>query len=256
MKANANYGFIDLHTHILPGVDDGAKDISQAVKMISMAYANGTRGIFLTPHYGRRFKGISPDIITDAFESFSAAVRKQCPDLNLYLGSEIHYELDTAALLEQGACLTLHGTDFCLIEFGTMSRSSTVRQAIWELVRYGYTPIIAHAERYSTFVQNPSLVEEVLSMGALIQINADSVLGRNGFKTKRFCARMLKRRQVHFIGSDAHDLSRRRPKLYACWKKVLRKYGPDYASELFCSNAQAVINQHSTDEGDFYGTSE
>ena len=102
-------------------------------------------------------------------------------------------------------------------------------------------PIIAHAERYSAFCYDPTLTDEVLKMGARIQLNADSVMGRHGLRVKRFCHRLLKAEQVHFIASDTHDLKRRTPNLLPCYKRICKKYGEKYAKRLFWKNPRALI---------------
>lgn len=256
MEKKWEYSLADFHTHILPGVDDGASDLEHSMKMVAAAYESGTRILFLTPHFSRHFHGVSAVELRKIFKEFEDRVHQIYPDLRLILGNEIHYEMDTPDHLETGRCMTMGDSSYCLIEFRSGALASRILSAISELVRCGYTPVIAHAERYASIVQNPSLVEDAVSMGALIQLNADSILGMNGFRIKRLCAGLLKRRLVHFVGSDAHDISRRPPEVGKCMKKIVKKYGAAYAKEIFLDNPLAVINNESISEGDTYGISE
>lgn len=240
-------GYIDIHTHILPGVDDGAKDMEQALNLVRMAYENGTRTIFLTPHYRGKYKEKDAAQLRDIFTHFCQVVWRQFPDMRLYLGSEIHYEMEAPERLAEGKILSLHNSEYCLLEFQTSASRSQVITGVSEMTRYGYTPIIAHAERYHIFQRDSSLTEEVLAMGALIQLNVESVMGKNGWTVKRYCDHVLKEQQVHFIASDAHDAVVRPPLLRKCWWMVYKKCGVEYANRLFFYNAMAVIKNESID---------
>lgn len=245
-----NYGHADLHTHILPGVDDGARDLDQALELVRMAYADGTRHLFLTPHYRGRYRRNGPDHLRQVYADLQAAVSEQLPDMHLYLGNEIHWQSDAPEQLEVGQILSLHDSGYCLLEFHSAALRSQVLTGVAEIARYGYTPIIAHAERYEVFRRDRTLTDEVLAMGALIQLNADSILGGSGWGVKRFCHGLLKKRQVHFVASDAHDAGYRTPVLSACRKVVAKKYGQAYACRIFADNARAVIENTMLDEGD------
>lgn len=234
-------GFVDIHTHILPGVDDGAQEMDTALEMVHLAYENGTRVLFLTPHYRGKFKANTPEYLRESFQSFEQAVYKQFPQMQLILGQEVHYQTDIPERLSVNRVLTIDDSEYVLLEFRGNSLRAEIVRGVTDLSRCGYTPIIAHAERYEIFRKDFSLVDEVLSHGALIQLNADSVMGTHGFFVKHFCHKVLKRENAHFIASDAHDTDMRIPVLEKCFAYVKRKYGEDYALRLFCRNAQIVM---------------
>ncbi len=234
-------GFTDIHTHILPGVDDGAVDMEQAMELVRMAYENGTRNLVLTPHYRGAYKEYTPGRLLDVFAALRRNISQELPDMQLYLGQEIYYEMDVLLRMEEGRALTIHGSAYCLLEFRTNALSAQILAAVSEMVHHGYTPIIAHAELYDAFLNDRQLTDAVVRQGALIQLNADSVMGKQGFWIKRFCTSLLKRRKAHFIASDAHDEKKRPPLLRKCWWKVYKKYGKDYALQLFHDNAMSVI---------------
>lgn len=234
-------GFTDIHTHILPGVDDGAHDLSQALNLTRMANKDGTAAIFLTSHYRGRYRRNSPAWLRETADMFRQAVDENGLEVELYLGSEVHYEDGVMDKILRGEILTMNDSDYILLEFSAASLSSAVRTGVDAAVNAGLVPIIAHAERYDCFRKNKALAEEVCGMGALIQLNADSILGKHGLGVKLLCGRLLKEQLVSFVASDAHDASERSPLMYRCYQQVLKKYGKDYAAQLFWKNGRAVI---------------
>lgn len=242
MSRVSNNGLVDIHCHILPGVDDGARDIKEALELVRMAYADGTRAMILTPHYRGNYRKNTPQFLHQCYDALCAQVRKELPGMELYLGSEAAWERDLGEKFAEGYVLPLHGSPFVLLEFEFGCMRSQVTDGVMDVVSCGYTPIIAHAERYDIFRRDKALADEVLSMGALIQLNADSVLGKRGFWLKRCCHRWLKQGKVHFIASDAHDSQNRPPLLGACFAYVSKRYGEDYAWLLLRDNARALLS--------------
>ena len=235
-------GFVDIHTHILPGVDDGAQTVKDAMAMLRLAWNHGTRGVILTPHYRGRFKKNSPALLQERFSELRAQADWELPGLNLYLGQEIYYEVDAPGDLTAGNLLRLNNSAYALLEFRPNTPRNQIVHGINEVILSGFTPIIAHAERYNDFREDTSLADEALEMGALIQLNADSILGRHGLSVRRCCHRWLKQEKVHFVASDAHDTTHRTPVLRDCFLEIHKKYGQAYAAKLFEENPLAVIN--------------
>ena len=234
-------GFIDIHTHILPATDDGAADLLAALELVKMAWENGTRTLILTPHFRGIYRRNTPELLRQRFEEFSREVGGRFPQMRLCLGNEIHYHSDVPDRLLAGSVLPMCDSEYALLEFDNRSMRSQVVSAVMDTIQAGYTPIIAHAERYEVFRKNETLLDEVLELGALIQLNADSVMGKHGFGVKRFCHKLLQRQQAHFIGSDAHDMVNRPPLLRDCFLHIHKKYGDEYAARVFYENAQAVV---------------
>jgi protein-tyrosine phosphatase len=130
---------------------------------------------------------------------------------------------------------------YILLEFPSTAFPTQILSGILECTGAGKLPIIAHAERYDAFRHDPTLTEEALKLGARIQLNADSIMGKHGFFVKRFCHKLLKAEKVHFIASDAHDLRRRPPVLLPCYKRICKKYGEKYAKRIFWKNPRAIL---------------
>ena len=234
-------GFTDIHTHILPAVDDGAQDMSQALRLLRMAWENGTRTIILTPHYRGKYKKNTPADLKACYHWLCEMASSSFPDLKLYLGNEISYEVDAPEAMHNSKVLMLNESQYALLEFRTNSLRSQIVNGVSETIRCGFVPIVAHVERYDISRSDATLVDDLLEMGALLQLNADSVMGANGFGVKRFCHKLLKAEKIHFIASDAHDAKHRPPLLRDCFLKVHKKYGREYAAQVFYENAQAVI---------------
>lgn len=241
MRKKRMNGFVDIHTHILPGVDDGAQSEADAFALIDIALKGGTKTIILTPHYRGAYRKHTPEFLKEAFAAFELKVKARYPDMKLYLGNEILYESDAPERLADGKILSMNGTQYALLEFKPSSLRSRIISGVTEMLYSGFTPIIAHVDRYDAFIKDKTLTDEVINMGALIQVNADSVMGKRGFGVKHFCHKLLKAGKVHFVATDAHDTSERPSDLGECFAKVEKKYGSDYAAQIFRENALAVI---------------
>ena len=239
------HGFIDIHTHILPGIDDGAKNLQEACRLVRMAWQDGTRTLFLTPHCWEERWNCSVQQIRETFSQLQAQVAREMPDMQLYLGAEIRYGSSVPERLQQETLLAMNGSDFVLLEFSTQAVKSQILMAVMEVVRYGYTPIIAHAERCECFHTVSDLVDEVRSLGGYIQINADSIMGVHGFAIKRFTHKLLKGQKVDFVASDGHDCKERPPLLQKCYLRVCKKFGEEYAARVFIQNARCMARKGS-----------
>ncbi len=230
-----------MHTHILPAADDGAQNMADAMRMVRLAWKNGTRTIMLTPHYRGAYKTNTPQWHRENLDIFRRMVADEFPDMELYLGSEAHYEIDLPDRVMAGDVMTLNESRYILLEFSSISLKSRIIAGVSEMISCGLVPIIAHADRYEAFRATENLADEVLEMGALIQLNADSVMGKHGAQVHAFCHRLLQEEKAHFIASDAHDVEHRPPQLRDCFLSVHKKYGQEYAAQIFCTNARAVI---------------
>lgn len=232
--------YADLHTHILPGVDDGAADLTTAMQMLSQAYADGTRVLCLTPHFREPYRDNFTDKLLPIFESLVVAAAEKYPDLVILPGCEVHYQSDAAKLLSEGQLLTV-GAEHVLLELGWTVSYSMLTAALDDMLQYGFVPIIAHPERYDIFRRDKDLARQVVDMGALLQLNAGSVTGELGFGIKRCCHRLLKEGLASIVASDAHGTQRRTAQLRRCAEYIAKKYSPDYAAQLLWETPRAVL---------------
>ncbi|MDO5403723.1 MAG: capsular biosynthesis protein [Eubacteriales bacterium] len=234
---------VDMHNHILFGVDDGADSIETSINMLKTAYEDGIKKVLLTPHFHPRRGMAAADDIYDAFEVLQERVNKELPDMELYLGREVYFTSESLDMLENHEELRICGGGNVLIEFSTAASASAVSHAVSNVIMTGFTPIVAHVERYGCTIENKHLIEDLKSMGAYIQINADSVLGENGFSIQRVVKWLLKNELVDIIASDAHDAKSREPKLFKCYQYVAKKYGEEYAYYMMHDLPVRILNE-------------
>lgn len=224
---------IDLHSHILPGVDDGAQTVDDAIAMAKAAVASGITHLMCTPHHNNgRFNNVKEDIIRKVAD-LQATLDSENVPLILFEGQEVRIGGDLSAQYEQGLLL---GTDmddkYMLIEFPSDDVPLYTEQVFFELFSLGVTPVIVHPERNSVFIEEPDKLIPFLEMGVLAQMTAPSLVGVFGKKIERVSHQMLKHNMVHTIASDAHNLTGRRFYLKEAYKIINDKYGVDKLSEL------------------------
>ncbi len=230
--------FSDIHTHLLYGVDDGASDVNEMYAMVDAAYKDGIRLICATPHCCPNLFGNNREGIDIAYKELTDYCADRYPDLKLFLGSELFYGGDGVMWLKNGLCRPLGGTKYVLVEFGVSEPEASILKSVHELFNKGYIPIIAHAERYTnlSFKQ----VAEFRKNGVLIQVNATD-MHSIAFCEKLRLKKLLSKKLVDFVSTDAHDLYNRPPCMSVFYKYVSAKYCEDYANEIFCLNAKELF---------------
>ena len=227
---------IDIHTHILPYIDDGSDSSQISIELLKEAQKQGVTDVFLTPHYRLRYKREKTEIV-EIFEKFCDEVKKENLNVNLYLGQEIYYSRSIRQLISNGNLLSLNNSKYVLVEFSYMS-SSEIDEMIYEITLLGYVPVLAHVERFD-FV-SIGLIKQLKSLGALVQINAGSLFAGRFSSSKRKAKKLLKLGLVDFVASDVHSF---RPNyLQKANEFIAKKFGRDVANKLFIENAKKVIN--------------
>ncbi len=232
---------VDIHCHIMPGVDDGSRDMDTSLKMLEIAAREGITDVILTPHHKPLHHNVSVERNKIYTKRLNEAVRSAGIDIRLYSGNEIYYSDETQRQLEEGMICTLADSEYVLVEFHPTNPYRAISNAVYQIQGAGFIPIIAHVERYSDIVSHPAYVEELINKGCYIQVNALSVMGKYGFGIKLFVKKLLKNTLVHFVATDAHDTKRRAPYMADCRSYIQRKYGKDYADRIFYENPMSVI---------------
>lgn len=229
---------IDIHTHLLPGVDDGSKDLQTSLELINELVNQGVTDIFVTPHfYSLRGFYHSYEKNLLIFEELKEVVKRENMDVNLYLGNEIFYNHQTIKYLKEGVITTLNESKYVLIEFSFIDENESMMDAIKDLKDIGYIPIIAHPERYSYFKELEEY-KRLKESGAMFQINASSIVGDYGRKIKHFVKTLINEGLVDFVSSDIHDF--RRPNLSKAYEVIEREFSKDKAEQLF--NNRVILN--------------
>ncbi len=194
---------IDIHTHILPGIDDGSKDVETSVKQLKIMADLGVTDVICTPHFITNFyeNGLKKRI--HAAEKLSKALEKEKVPIRIHLGSEVL--LDSKSLenikLEK---LNIQGTNYVLVESEMIAFPADFTEILYYLVKAGYTPILAHPERYNEVKKDPNIIENFLHRNVLIQINSRSLLGDYGKEAENAAWHLLHNGWVHFLASDNH----------------------------------------------------
>lgn len=208
---------IDIHTHILPNVDDGSSDFDTSCKLLELELENGVNKVICTPH--QNYLNLNKELLIEKFNEFKNKINL---DIELYLGSEIYYYKGFLNDLVNDKLLTLNNSKYILIEFST-SQNTDIIDIVYSIRLKGYIPIIAHIERYS-YLNNEDYLK-IKKEGALIQINASSF---NYSNTKKIIKYLLKNNLVDFVASDCHDLNRRSVDFFKIKKYIYKKYKEQY----------------------------
>lgn len=200
----------DIHSHILPGLDDGAKNLQESLALVRMAYEQGITHIIATPHYSPQFHNCRPTLIRERCLALEEEVQKNiAPEIRIYPGQEICWEDGVPEKLDAGELLTLADSSYVLIEFMPQESYRRIYQSLRTLRLAGYLPILAHAERYGELRKKG--LEELADTDILIQMNYGSIGSRMFDRDERWCRKQLKEGLIHFLGTDMHSTNRRPP---------------------------------------------
>lgn len=233
---------IDIHTHILPGVDDGAKDWETCLNMLQKSAECGVQKVIATPHYFPwKQKSTPMEIEALCREAQKKLLKKHGITMDIYPGNEIYYSTDAIQDLKEGKMLTLAGSRYILVEFDPRSSYQVFCRAVKEFRDAGYIPIVAHMERYECMSQ-ASKMQELKDMGALFQMNVEAFQGGFFDSDSRWSKKCLLEEQVDFLASDMHGLHRRTPIAEEELLWIRKKLNPKYQKVLLYENAQAILD--------------
>lgn len=236
-------GLYDIHCHLLPGVDDGSKNMKETIQMLKMEYEQGVRGIFATPHYRKGMFETSEAELKEQFELLRKEADKIVPGMEVYLGCEFFRQKQMNEILLGQPWMTMGDSRYVLTEFQEEENKSDIRETVCELLSCDWIPILAHVERYACMRNELAFVEELSELGVCISVNADSILGKSGFQVKRFCKKLIDRDLLMYIGSDAHGSEHRVVRIGECAKYLERKYGSDYVQRIMVENPKKIVKE-------------
>ncbi len=240
--------FIDMHCHILPGVDDGAKDVQEMKRMLNIAYDEGICCMIATPHHHPRRGREKPEVLQEQLVLARREAKKIDEKFRIYLGTEIYFGQDIPELLKEKRILTMNRREYVLVEFSPSDSFIYIQQSIQQLQMKGYEVILAHIERYNCILDDIELAEHLYDMGTLIQVNAGSITGDSGRKVKKFVKQLMEYDLVFCVGTDAHSERHRPPKMRKAADYVEKKFGEDYARRIFFGNAMRMLRKRKKHE--------
>ena len=233
--------YFDMHCHLLFGVDDGPECIEEALALLQQEYDDGVRTVYLTPHYRKNMFSSSAELRQQNFELLKAHAKQRFPGLKLRLGCEVHVHMDVVRDLKHAACSTLGNTDFVLLEFPESAEKKYIIERCHAVMTVGYRPVIAHAERCTAIRKDLGLLQKLVNMGVYIQMNAGSIVGEEGFARKWFCKKAMQHNLLHFVGSDAHNLTNRKPNIQKCARYLEKGMGAAYRDQIMIENPREII---------------
>ena len=236
------HNFIDIHSHILPGVDDGAKDMDTSMKMLDMAYSQGVRTMIATPHYYPGHMRYPKEHLEEVYRETVSVIKEKYSDFTLLLGNEIYYRDEVVEKLKNKRICTLADTQYILLEFSPATEYDYMTKAVYKCLENGYYPILAHIERYAALWKNERHVKELIRMGAYMQINAENFQGGLFSAERRYCLKLLQSDLVHFIGSDCHNTQKRSPNLKYAMDYLKEKLEPEVFHKLTLDNPEKLLD--------------
>lgn len=233
---------IDIHSHILPGIDDGASSLEESLAMARIAVDDGIRVMVATPHVITGLYPNTREMILAAMGKLQRVLLENDISLSILPGAEYHLEPDLPKRMARGDLLTVNDAGrYLLVELPAALVPEYTGRAFYELQLQGVTPIIAHPERNVDFAREPDLLHELVSHGALVQITAGSLTGLLGSEAAATARNFLKQGCVHFIASDAHTAGNRAPVLSDAARETLRLADEEEAQNLVTGNPDRAI---------------
>ncbi|MDF2519788.1 MAG: capsular biosynthesis protein [Clostridia bacterium] len=230
----------DIHSHLLPGVDDGAATIEEAVEITYAAEKAGVKAIVCTPHFmGDSYKSSAANNLS-MLSCLREAVEQKGIGIELYLGNEVHINPEIIKLLDAGIISTINNSRYILIELPVLSKPIFTDDILFKLRLRGLVPVIAHPERYVWVMRKPKELSEIIRMGCLIQLNIASISGCYGDAARRAAKALLRENSIHLLGSDSHTST----KIYDSCKadlRLLKKLSSEYKVGRIIENTEAVV---------------
>ncbi|MGW8424542.1 tyrosine-protein phosphatase [Peribacillus simplex] len=236
---------IDIHCHIIPGVDDGSANIEDSLTMAKKAVEAGITHVFATPHHlNEKYVNFKSDIMNRVLRLNESLLLNNIP-LTLHLGQEVRIHRDIFTSLEKDEILTLdnNGT-YLLLELPSGKVPTYTQEVIYELLLKGITPIIVHPERNKELIANHKLLFELVQEGALTQITSGSIIGNFGKTIQSFSKKIIEHNLTHFIATDAHNIGSRGFTLQHAFETITKLYGIE-RSFHFKENAEQLLKGQS-----------
>lgn len=239
---------IDLHCHLLPGIDDGAADLAESLAMARTAVADGVTHLACTPHiYPGLYDNNGPDILI-AVARLQAELDEAGVDLTLLTGADVQLAPDMVEGLRSGRLPSLADSRYFLFEPPHHVAPQRMNDVIFELLAAGYVPVITHPERLTWIEERYETICEAFDAGAWIQLTGGAVTGMFGRRARYWSERMLDEGRVHLIASDGHNMRRRRPVLSEAHEAAASRIGSDAALDLVLRRPQGVLLNRDPDE--------
>ncbi|MFX3634099.1 MAG: tyrosine-protein phosphatase [Candidatus Pristimantibacillus sp.] len=231
---------IDIHSHILPGIDDGAADWEHSIALARAAEEEGITDLVATPHHYDGKYNNPIEIVHHLTEQLNERLREQSIPLKVHQGQEIHIHHELLRNWQEGKLLGLAGSKYVLLEMPASHVPHAMEQMVYELKLQDVHVVIAHPERNAEIVKSPDCLEDLIAAGAYAQVTSHSLLGGFGRGIERAAWTLSRRGLIHFVASDAHNLSWRGFRLKEAYERVTAEMGEEWSS-YYEQNAHALL---------------
>ena len=238
---------IDFHTHIIPNIDDGARNIEETFNLIKEAKEAGFEGIVLTSHYIENYYETDVPERDIWVNAISDNLKTKGIDTNLYLGNEIYMSENMMNLLIDGKASTINNSSYVLFEMPLNAEPMNLYDVIYSLQENKLIPILAHPERYSFIQKEPELVYDLIEKGVLMQANYGSILGQYGEKAQIIVRRFFENNMIHFLGSDVHRQNSIYKKIPKALEEIKDIVGEEKLKELTTTNPKLALENKRID---------
>lgn len=232
---------IDIHSHILPGIDDGARSLEESISIIQELASQGVTSIIATPHFildtmymSSRKRNL------ELLGRLKQALVDAHIDVNLYLGNELFIDIELADLLQHGVVSTMADSKYILVEFSLNEEYPNYEDILGNLIELGYKVILAHPERYALTQQDYTIIQRLHEMGILMQCNVGSFVGQYGKSTKKLAIRLAKEKMIFALGSDIHRANGRN-RIIKAQKKLRKYYNERELNQIMVRNPGKII---------------
>lgn len=230
---------VDLHAHILPGIDDGATSIDESLQMCNIAYQDGIRTIVATPHVGK-FPN-TKEIILNKLKELSNNLSTNKIELNLLAGADVEFKPEIFTFIQNKSILTINNSRYLLLDIPFFLLPPNIENLIRSIIDNGIVPIISHPERCLQIQEDISILYNIVKSGALVQITACSITGKMGDRAKEVSHTILKHNLAHIIATDTHGLNNRPPILSEAVAVACGIIGKDLALSMVTTIPQCII---------------
>lgn len=233
---------IDIHSHILPSIDDGSKDIEETKKVIQEAINAGFEGIVLTSHY---IEGYYEADVKER-EKLIRKIQK-IQNIQLYIGNEVYFTENMIQLLEDKKISTINNTRYILFEIPFNIKPMNIYDIIYEMMQHKLIPILAHPERYTFIWKQPDMIFDLIEKGVLMQANYGSIIGQYGKQAQLIVEKFLLNDMIHFLGTDAHKPESIYTQMTEVLQKLEQLIGKEKLQKLSKTNPDKMIHNEKID---------
>lgn len=233
--------FIDIHSHILPGIDDGAENMAMTIDMLKIAEEEGITTIIATPHYIPGVGYFKKEKQLEAYNKVLEYIREKALPIELLIGNEIYLDDMTTEKILIKACNSIAGTQYVMLELPMSDQPKNLSFILSQITKADYYLILAHPERYPWLMEDEEMLKELIGQNCIMQINTGSITGLYGKQVQKAVKNMFLNNHVHIIGTDAHTNRRRAPKMKEAYDMVNQWVGQPQTDNIFIENPKMIL---------------